>query len=162
MNDPSTKPAMDIQGEGKSATELLPLETASANDIGERLRAVGIPLTLQRLAVARIMLPAPVHLTADQVMARVRAFMPEISRATVYNTLKLFCERNLVRELIVDPERIVFDSNTSRHYHLYNSITGEVTDIPAGEMRVVGSAALPPGIELEEVDVIIRVRNKPA
>src|SRR5262245_8760737 len=67
--------------------------------VGDRLRAAGINLTLQRLAVAQVMLAAPVHLTADDVLLRVRGIMPEISRATVYNTLKLFRKQGLVREI---------------------------------------------------------------
>jgi Fur family iron response transcriptional regulator len=127
---------------------------------GDRLRDVGIPLTLQRLAIAQVLLPQPIHLTADQVLARVKDVVPETSRATVYNTLKLFREKGLVRELIVDAERTVFDSNTSPHFHLYDGDTGQVTDIPADTMRVIGTPALPEGMELEEVDIIIRVRGK--
>lgn len=127
---------------------------------GDRLRNAGIPVTLQRLAIAQVLLPQPIHLTADQVLARVKDMVPETSRATVYNTLKLFREKGLVRALIVDAERTVFDSNTSPHFHLFDSDTGQVTDIPADAMQVLGTPQLPEGVELEEVDVIIRVRSK--
>ena len=100
------------------------------------------------------------HLSADQVLERVRVNAPDTSRATVYNTLRLFREKNLVRELIVDPDRVVFDSNTDPHYHLYDVDTGEVRDVAADELTVVGVPHLPEGIELEQVDVIIRVRGK--
>ena len=129
-------------------------------NVGDRLREVGIPLTLQRLAIAQVLLPQPIHLTADQVLARVKDVVPEVSRATVYNTLKLFREKGLVRELIVDAERTVFDSNTSPHFHLFDSDTGQVTDVPAEMMQVIGAPQLPEGMELEEVDVIIRVRSR--
>jgi Fur family iron response transcriptional regulator len=128
--------------------------------IAERLRAVGIPVTLQRLAIGQVLLAEPVHLTADQVLARVRCIMPEISRATVYNTLKLFSEKGLLRELVVEPDRIVFDSNTAPHYHLYDVETGAVTDVPASDIEVIGAANLPAGFELETVDVILRVRKR--
>ena len=100
------------------------------------------------------------NLSADQVLERVRVNAPDTSRATVYNTLRLFREKNLVRELIVDPDRVVFDSNTDPHYHLYDVDTGEVRDVAADELTVVGVPHLPEGIELEQVDVIIRVRGK--
>lgn len=132
----------------------------TGSGVGDRLRAAGIPLTLQRLVVAQVMLAAPIHLAADQVLSRARSIMPEISRATVYNTLTLFREKMLVREIIVDAERIVFDSNTSPHYHLYDASTGELTDVPADEIKVVGSAKLPADLELENIDVVIRVRRK--
>ena len=124
------------------------------------LRSVGVPVTHQRIEIARVLFARPVHLSADQVLERVRANAPETSRATVYNTLRLFREKNLVRELIVDPDRVVFDSNTDPHYHLYDVDTGEVRDVAADELAVVGVPRLPEGVELEQVDVIIRVRGK--
>ena len=64
------------------------------------LRSVGLPVTQQRIEITRVLFAQPVHLTADQVLERVRVHAPETSRATVYNTLRLFCEKKLVRELI--------------------------------------------------------------
>ena len=129
-------------------------------DAAERLRRAGIPPTRQRLAIARVLFARPVHLSADQVLARVRERMPEVSRATVYNTLKLFREKHLIRELVVDPERVFYDSNTDPHYHLFDVRTGELSDVSADELKIVGTPSLPPGLELEEVDVIIRVRSR--
>ncbi|AUM01168.1 transcriptional repressor [Zoogloeaceae bacteirum Par-f-2] len=136
------------------------MDRLTTRTLAERLRAAGIPVTLQRLEIARVLLPRPVHMSAEQVLHAVRATVPETSRATVYNTLKLFREKKLVKELIVDPDRVVFDSNTDPHYHLYDVTTGELTDVCADELQVVGVPQLPPGVELEEVDVIIRVRGK--
>ncbi|MBC9073103.1 transcriptional repressor [Thauera sp. CAU 1555] len=136
------------------------MDRLTTREMTARLRAAGIPVTLQRLEIARVLLPRPVHMSADQVLSEVRATVPETSRATVYNTLKLFREKKLVKELIVDPDRVVFDSNTDPHYHLYDVTTGELTDVSADELQVVGVPQLPPDIELEEVDVIIRVRGK--
>lgn len=126
----------------------------------DRLRSAGIPPTLQRIAIAEVLFARPVHLSADQVLARVRIQMPEVSRATVYNTLKLFREKKMVRELVIDPERVFYDSNTAPHYHIFDVSTGELSDVAADELRVVGTPELPEGLELEEVDVIIRVRSR--
>lgn len=136
------------------------MEMMTTRQATERLRDAGIPVTLQRVEIARTMLTRPVHMSADQVLAQVRANLPETSRATVYNTLKLFREKNLVRELIVDPERVVYDSNTAPHFHLYDVETGQVTDVSADELKVVGMPELPAHLKLEEVDVIIRVRSQ--
>ena len=128
-------------------------------DISERLQRAGVPPTLQRAAVGEVMLKRPIHLRADEVHDRVREILPEVSRATVYNTLKIFREAGLVKELVVDANRLVFDSNTEPHYHLYNVDTGAVLDVSADELQVVGLPQLPDGLELEQVDVIIRVRD---
>jgi Fur family iron response transcriptional regulator len=128
-------------------------------NISGQLQRAGVPPTLQRVAIAEVLLARPVHLRADEILERVRQIMPDMSRATVYNTLKIFREAGLVKELLVDAERIVFDSNTEPHFHLYDVDSGTVLDVSADELQVVGSPTLPNGLELEQFDVIIRVRG---
>jgi Fur family transcriptional regulator, iron response regulator len=132
------------------------------SDLDERLRRAGVALTLQRMAVAHVMLATPSHLTADDVLTRVRDIMPEISRATVYNTLKLFKDKGLLRDVIVNAEQVVFDSTTAPHHHYYDVDTGMVTDVPAGEITVVGTPSLPPEVEIESIDLVVRVRRRKA
>lgn len=124
------------------------------------LRSAGVPVTHQRIEIARVLFSAPVHLSADQIWANVREHAPDVSRATVYNTLRLFSEKKLVRELFVDPQRIVYDSTTSAHFHLYNMDTGEVRDLEDDELQILGTPRLPEGTVLQEIDVIVRVRNR--
>lgn len=126
---------------------------------GHSLRA-GIPVTAQRLAIARVLLPQPVHLSAEQVQQCASHYTSGLSRATVYNTLKLFTARGLLRELAVEPGKTMFDSNPLPHHHLYNSATGELTDIPADTLRLSGAPVLPDGLELEQIEVIVRVRPR--
>ena len=64
----------------------------------------------------------------------------------------------MIRELVVDPTRIVYDPNTEPHHHLYDVSTGRLTDVPADTIRVVGLPPLPPGTVAEGVDIIIRTR----
>jgi len=135
------------------------MEMQSSYGIAERLRSAGVPVTLQRLEIAQVLLSRPVHMAADQVLQEARMRMPEVSRATVYNTLKLFCEKRLIRELIVDPERVFYDSNTSPHFHIYDMATGKLSDVLPGEMEVHGVPTLPEGVEIEQIDVVVRVRS---
>ena len=58
------------------------------------------------------------------------------SKATVYNTLGLFAKKGLVREVIVDPSKIFYDSNVSRHFHFFNTDTGMLTDIPVDAIHI--------------------------
>lgn len=136
------------------------MHTMKVGQAIERLRRLGIPVTLQRVEIVRTLFSHPIHMSADQILARVRESVPATSRATVYNTLKLLREKGMLRELIVDPERIVYDSNTAPHYHLYDVNSGELTDVPADEMQVLGVPKLPDHLQLDEVNVIIRVRAK--
>lgn len=129
-------------------------------DVADRLRAAGVSLTLQRLAIARVLLPRPVHLTADEVWGRARELLPEISRATVYNTLDLFERSGLLRRFAVDAEKVVFDSDPTPHPHIHDIDSGELYDVVPGELQVVGLPHLPMGTELEQVDVVLRVRRR--
>jgi Fur family iron response transcriptional regulator len=83
-----------------------------------------------------------------------------VSKATVYNTLGLFANKGLVREVIVDPTRVMYDSNTSSHYHFYNVDTGELYDIEPGNMNVNELPDIPDDTEIDGVEVIVRLRNR--
>jgi Fur family iron response transcriptional regulator len=115
--------------------------------------------TAQRLDVASVILVRPQHLSAEQVIAAIRVSGSRVSKATVYNTLNLFCERGLVRTVEVDPTRQFYDSSTAAHHHFYNVDTGELTDIPLEGVTFNVNTALPPGTEQMSVDVVIRVRR---
>src|SRR3954469_20957981 len=105
--------------------------TPSREAVIERLRAHHISPTHQRVEIAHVLFQRRAHLSADQILALVNARCAEASKATVYNTLKLFREKGLVRELIVDPAKIFYDPNTDPHHHFYDVVSGELTDIPA-------------------------------
>jgi Fur family iron response transcriptional regulator len=128
------------------------------DNLADRLRADGISPTHQRIEIAYALFSRCEHLSADQIMAIVNARHSETSKATVYNTLKLFVEKKLIREVIVDPNKVFYDPNTSAHYHMYDVESGRLTDIDATDVRVSGLPALPAGIVTEGMDIIIRVR----
>jgi Fur family transcriptional regulator, iron response regulator len=98
-------------------------------------------------------------LSAEQVIGAIRATGLRISKATVYNTLNLFCERGLLRAVDVDPTRQYYDSSTGPHHHFYNIDTGELTDIPLESVALNVETALPPGTEQSGVEVVVRVRG---
>ena len=123
-----------------------------------QLKDAGIQPSAQRLAVAQYVLSTDEHPSADEVLAEVQASFPMLSRATVYNTLNLFVGKKLIREVIVDPNKVFYDPNTSPHYHLFDVESGKITDIDAAAIRVSGLPSLPAGMVTEGMDIIIRVR----
>lgn len=129
------------------------------SDILAKFEQHGILPTPQRLEVAEVLLHKPQHLSADQIIEKLREGDSTVSKATVYNSLNLFGERGLVKECLVDPERRFYDSTSAPHHHFYNADTGELLDIPMGDMEVSGMPQLPPGTQLEGAEVIVRVRN---
>jgi Fur family iron response transcriptional regulator len=122
------------------------------------LRKQGIAPTHQRLEIANVLFSRCEHLAADQILTLVNERHAETSKATVYNTLNLFRDCGLIREVIVDPKRVFYDPNTEPHHHLYNIDTGEITDIPADDLAVSGLPELPPGMVTEGVDIVVRIR----
>ena len=127
-------------------------------EVAHLLRRRGLKPTHQRMEIAHVLFTRREHLSADQILSLVNARYAETSKATVYNTLKLFLEKKMIRELVVDPTKIVYDPNTEPHHHLYDVATGRLTDVPADNIRVVGLPPLPPGTVADGVDIIIRTR----
>lgn len=128
-------------------------------DLRMTLQEHGILPTPQRLQVAEILLAKPQHLSAEQIIERLRQAGSDVSKATVYNTLNLFGERGLVKELSVDPERRFYDSRSGLHHHFFNVDTGELIDIDKSEVSFERLPRLPEGTLGEAVEVMIRVRN---
>ena len=120
----------------------------------------GILPTPQRLEIATILLQRPQHLSADQIIERLRRSKSAVSKATVYNTLKLFSEHGLVKECMVDPVRKFYDSTTHAHHHFYNVDTGELFDIPDAQVSFEKLPNLPAGTESESIEVLIKVSNR--
>ena len=120
----------------------------------------GILRTPQRLEVAAILLEKPQHLSADHIIDRLREGGSAVSKATVYNTLNLFSERGLVKEVMVDPIRKFYDSTTHPHHHFYNVDTGELSDIPDSMVNFEELPQMPKGTRRESVEVLIKVRNR--
>ena len=134
------------------------LEPSTRESVAQMLRAHGITPTHQRIEIALVMFEKRWHPSAEQILAAVNVRYAETSKATVYNTLKLFLEKGLVRELIVDPNKVFYDSNTNVHHHFYDVTTGEITDISADGVRIDGLPPLPAGMITEGIDIIVRTR----
>lgn len=136
------------------------MDTLDVDKMTKRLQAQGIYPTPQRIELAQIMLSQDQHLSAEQVMQMVNSRSLSVSKATVYNTLSLFASKGLLREVIVDPSRIFYDSNTSGHHHFFNMDSSTLSDIPLEQLSIGDLPSLPEGTEVDGVDVIVRLRNK--
>ncbi len=130
----------------------------SIDDIRELLAVHGIQPTTQRIVIAQAMFGRCAHYSAEEVFALVNRESAQVSKATVYNTLGLFAARGLVREVIADPERVFYDTNTTAHHHFFDTTTGRLIDIPAESVTISSLPAVPTGMKMEGVEVIVRVR----
>src|SRR5689334_15178662 len=126
-----------------------------------KLRSKGVRPSAHRLAVAEYVLTTAEHPSAEQVLERVRARFPLLSRATVYNTLNLFVEKGLLRELVLSEGRVVFDPKLSPHHHFIDDETQNIVDIPWDALQVKHVDALR-GFDVREYQVVLRGRRSSA
>jgi Fur family transcriptional regulator, iron response regulator len=126
----------------------------------KRLAACGIRPTAQRVRIASVLLQAPQHLSAEQILASLRGSGARVSKATVYNTLNLFASHGLIRQLSVDGSRAWFDSNVDPHYHFHDLSSGALIDVPVPDVEFSRLPAPPPGTEVAGIDLVIRLRKK--
>jgi Fur family iron response transcriptional regulator len=97
------------------------------------------------------------HVTAEDLHIEAKAAGLPVSLATIYNALHQFTASGLLREVIVEPGRVYFDTNTSGHHHFFFEESGEICDIPETEISIARLPSLPEGASLKRVDVVVRV-----
>ncbi|HTY94746.1 MAG TPA: Fur family transcriptional regulator [Steroidobacteraceae bacterium] len=136
-------------------------EADARGQCARRLAGLGIRPTAQRMRIAALLLASPQHLSAEQILASLQAAGARVSKATVYNTLNLFAERGVIRQLSVDGARTWFDSNVAPHYHFHDMDTGALVDVPVPEVEFARLPRLPAGMEMAGIDLVIRVRKIP-
>ena len=119
----------------------------------------GLRCTSQRIELYEALQASSSHPTAEELFSLVKERRPGISLATVYNTLRTFCDAGLLSEVKVDSTRSYFDTRLDDHAHYYWEDDGRVTDAPADAIRLAAPPQLPEGSELARVDVVIRLRR---
>lgn len=138
-----------------------PLQSVmSVAQVEDELRRLGLKPTHQRVRIAGMLLRSPTHLSAEQILASIRDSGERISKATVYNTLKVLAQNGLIRALNIDPERCVYDSTRRPHHHFHDLETGQLVDIHPDDIAFSRFPPLPEGMEAEGVEVVIRLRKK--
>ena len=137
---------------GPEKMRLLPREQAL-----EMLEQRGIAPTEQRMEIARLLFGRHQHLSAEQILAQLSTSSARVSKATVYNTLNLFAETGLVREVVIDSTKRFYDSNPDPHHHLFHTDTGRLEDVAPARVQIGELPGLPASMEILGVDVVIRV-----
>jgi Fur family iron response transcriptional regulator len=118
--------------------------------------------TRQRLTLATLLVGDGLdrHVTAEGLHDAVLSTGDRVSLATVYNTLRAFCDAGLMQEVTVDGARSYFDTRMDDHPHYYMEDDGRLTDAPKIAIEVRSLPEAPPGYEIAKVDVVIRLRRK--
>jgi len=141
--------------------------TMNQDALTDKLRLSGLRPTPQRLAIGTLLFDGVNrHVTAESLYDEAKENDCKVSLATVYNTLHQFTEAGLLRQIIVDPSRAYFDTNTTSHHHFFHEDTHVLEDIPGERVsvRLDGdspfSAKAPEGKKITDVGVIIRLSSE--
>lgn len=133
----------------------------SAVHIKRKLQDSGLRPTRQRVALAELLFAkGDRHLAAEDLHEEAARSGVAVSLATVYNTLHQFTGAGLLRVLAVEGSRTYFDTNTSDHHHFFVEDEGEVIDVPVSTLKVENLPEPPEGMEIANIDVVIRLRRK--
>ena len=132
-------------------------------NIERRVRNAGLRPTRQRVALANLLFArGDRHLSAEELHEEAILAGVPVSLATVYNTLHQFTGAGLLRILAVEGAKTYFDTNTSDHHHFF--VEGENRlvdiDIEKGPVTVVNLPPPPEGLEIANVDIVVRLRKK--
>jgi Fur family iron response transcriptional regulator len=126
-----------------------------------KVREAGLRPTRQRLSLASLLFAkGDRHLTAEELHDEAQIAGVAVSLATVYNTLHQFTDAGILRILAVEGSRTYFDTNTSDHHHFYVEGENKVLDIASGPVTVTNVPEPPEGMEIANIDIIIRLRPK--
>ncbi|MBE7183141.1 MAG: transcriptional repressor [Methylobacterium mesophilicum] len=126
---------------------------------GERVRAAGLRPTRQRVALAELLFAkGDRHLSAEELHEEALGAGVPVSLATVYNCLHQFTEAGLLRILSVEGSRTYFDTNISDHHHFFVEGENRVYDIDQGPVQILNLPEPPEGMEIANVDVVVRLR----
>ncbi len=128
-------------------------------DLAAKLTATGHRSTPQREVVFKVIMEKRDHPTADEIFARVKAQMPTISLATVYNCLETLVQCGLVRQVNLERAPTRYCSNLHDHAHFHDDATGRVHDIelPPDVLKQLREL-LPVGFDANTVELAFRGR----
>jgi len=130
-------------------------------EIEQRVRHAGLRPTRQRIALAELLFAqGDRHISAEELHEEAQGAGVVVSLATVYNALHQFTRAGLLRIVAVEGVRTYFDTNTSDHHHFYIEEENRVVDIDTGPVSVVNLPEPPAGMEIANVDIIVRLRRK--
>ncbi len=127
----------------------------------EWLSSADLRPTRQRMTLASLLIGDGKnrHVTAESLFDAASKAGEKVSLATVYNTLRAFCDAGLMREITVDGSKSYFDTNISDHPHFYWEDDQTLFDASADQLEIAKLPDVPEGAEIASVDVVIRLRR---
>ncbi|MEM6304776.1 MAG: iron response transcriptional regulator IrrA [Pseudomonadota bacterium] len=138
------------------------MDAAYIKNATDWLAQAGLRPTRQRVTLAGLLVGDGQHrhVTAESLFEASKDDGGSVSLATVYNTLRAFCDAGLLQEVTVDGSKSYFDTNTHDHPHFYWEEDARLSDAPSDQLEISKLPDVPEGAEIASVDVVIRLRRK--
>ena len=131
---------------------------ASGKSLNKRLAENGLRATSQRQHVYEVLLGQRDHPSAEEVFMRAKQSKPEISMATVYNSLDALVKCGVVRHVNVDRGATLFCSNMSEHAHFCCDDCGKVFDVKLKNSPQVPEVDVPSEFQVRKIDIALHGR----
>lgn len=128
----------------------------ATKDTYSYLTAHGVKPSVQRLAVMGYLLDHLTHPTADEIYQALIGEIPTLSKATVYNTLRLLVEKGAVLQLTIDERKTCYDAIIEPHAHFMCRRCGRVFDVELKHKSLIGAAMLPKGFAADSTELYIK------
>ncbi|MCP5076094.1 MAG: transcriptional repressor [Rhodobacteraceae bacterium] len=128
--------------------------------VAKWLNGADVRPTRQRMALAELLVGdgKDRHVTAESLYAAASENGDSVSLATVYNTLRAFCDAGLLREITMDGNTSHFDTRIDEHPHYYWESSGTLTDAPKEAIEFARLPDVPEGTSISRVDVVVRIK----
>jgi Fe2+ or Zn2+ uptake regulation protein len=70
------------------------------------------------------------HPTVEEIYKELKPTMPTLTKATIYNTLKIFVKEKLIREVNIEDNQVRYDLYSKPHGHFKCTECGAIYDFP--------------------------------
>lgn len=134
----------------------------SLGQLSEICRQNGLALTHQRRVIYEILLATPGHPSPEEIYGSVRKKIPSISLNTVYNNIRVFLEKGMLREVSVHHGTMRVETNSHPHHHFVCVSCRSIEDIEQEVFEPVRVKEFaPPGFKVHRysIDVIGQCAN---
>ena len=117
--------------------------------------------TLQRIAIIEILLKkGNVHVTANSLKIMLNKRKKKISTATIYNNLNELSEKGFLKKVLVEKDKMWFDTNLEDHYHFYDEEEDSLIDVMSENIKFSALPKIPKGKKLKSIDIIMKIEKK--
>lgn len=120
------------------------------------LNAHDIKPSVQRIAIMEYLLQHRTHPAVEDIYDALSKKIPTLSKATVYNTLKMLTQKGVARQLTIDEQCTHYDGELGPHAHFLCSSCGKLYDIGLRDTSAECAANVPTGFRVETSELYLR------